>query len=231
MNILIDGDGTVFDVRAKNEMVIRAIVFNDMGLGEYIDAILIGLPDPMLKPIREHIKDIYDRCAELGLEPECDYERARKAWRRLDEALDPYMPLLPNVDVSLVLLRAYCKATEGKLIVVTDKKMPALLPHLGKILEWQSFFDGFVTPDTSGCKRKPDPGMLSYTVEKFGLDLAVTTYVGDALQDYEACRAIGMRYFEVKTGWPGVDRSTYEAERFSDLMAIFRRLQEERRVV
>ena len=118
------------------------------------------------------------------------------------------LEILPEVDVSLVLLR-----TAGfRLIVVTNQPDIARgLQTLGgakqlneALRERLGFDDLYMCPhdDQDGCQcRKPRPGMLLDAAETHGIDLRNSVMVGDRDRDIEAGRAAGCRTVFVDHGY------------------------------
>jgi D-glycero-D-manno-heptose 1,7-bisphosphate phosphatase len=55
-------------------------------------------------------------------------------------------------------------------------------------------------PDVSSTHRKPAPGMLLDALRDFGAKAEETPFVGDAVTDLQAAKAIGCPFYLVETG-------------------------------
>jgi phosphoglycolate phosphatase len=107
-----------------------------------------------------------------------------------------------------------------KLFVVTNKRSFAARRILTKL--GVDVFDDVVTPDTIAGKRMDKEDMISYLIEKHGLEKAVTVMVSDSPSDIIAARKDGICSVAVLEGYGDAEglyksKPSYVIEKIGDL--------------
>jgi HAD superfamily hydrolase (TIGR01509 family) len=172
--VIFDLDGVLLDSRQANEAFYNHILE------------VLGLP-PMSPADVEvvHRESMEGSLRHLVGEGD-KYEAALAYWREMDPT--PFirrLRLFPGAHQTLARLQQHLP-----LAVATNrtKTTTQVLQHL----ELEPYFQVVVTPLDAGVP-KPDPRVLSCTLERLGLERHQVVYVGDSSVDESLCRAGGVR--------------------------------------
>ena len=86
--------------------------------------------------------------------------------------------------------------TEAEYLAVNAELEHQLAP-----VQFDAVYFSSETPDAATERRKPGIGMVTEAVERFGIDLARSFFVGDRTGDVECGRRAGTRTILVATGY------------------------------
>lgn len=215
--ILWDVDGVLSNILAAHRLVLDQIwrqrisddtVCRDQILGNF------DLGEYTVEELFEKLIPICQSSIGRGM-PNLTANEATQLWCELYPQASLQVGLLPGSIESLEICQA-ALGRDGKMAIVTNRveSMEHILEQVGQ------YMTCVIKPGELGLPKKPAPDGLLYACRVCGFDPAECVYVGDAPYDAAAAEAAGMRYFEILTGWPGVSRETYQAERFDDVLTL-----------
>jgi len=135
------------------------------------------------------------------IENRCDYVKSWEEVRFLPRAFEA-LRRLGRSEYALVLVTN--QSAVGRGIISLDEAMEINRRMIAEIKGEGGRIDAsYLCPHhpEAGCDcRKPAPGMLFRAAAEFGLDLARSYVIGDAVSDIQAARAAGARGILVLTG-------------------------------
>jgi HAD superfamily hydrolase (TIGR01662 family) len=134
-------------------------------------------------PMRDFIEGIWGECRQSWLD----------LYREKVEPLE-YEQIRPFPEVPRVLTKL--REMGIFLAVASNRRNPRAAMDKSKT---SRYFDMIVGP-IDGLPHKPDPGMLDYLMERFGVSRSETIYVGDSDIDIQTGYAAGVRTVGITRG-------------------------------
>ena len=182
--VLLDWDGTLLnsyhsDMRAYQAMF-RAL------------RIEWGIAD-----VERHYSPNWYRVYEAAKIPKKDWRRADRLWRRAYAMESP--ALLPGARSVLRWLRA-----KYELGIVTGGSRPRVRRQI-RYFEFKEHFSVCVYSEDT-VKKKPHPAPLELALERLGADPEECVYVGDAPEDIQMARRVGVHAVGVLGPFPTAER-------------------------
>jgi phosphoglycolate phosphatase len=116
--------------------------------------------------------------------------------RRYDSHAADESKLYPGVAELVDLL-----SERGVLMACTTNKPASAARALLDAVDVLSRLDALVTPETCGGAKKPDPRFMTTALRKLGVEAKDALVVGDALQDIQAAKCVGIRVVAILGGY------------------------------
>ncbi|CAB1080058.1 histidinol phosphate phosphatase [Alkalispirochaeta odontotermitis] len=151
-----------------------------------------------------------------------DYVKSRSEFELLPGSIEAIKKLMDHGFTSIVITNqsalARRLATLEELTAMHDMMCRAIAARGGKIRD--IFFCPHMPNDGCGC-RKPAPGLIHQARQKYSIDLADSTMVGDSAKDIACGRNAGCgRCVLVKSGLnPDVEKELKKASISADYVA------------
>lgn len=212
--LIVDADGVLVNIKAANAIT-WGIVLPSMGFFDPLLGKMLAVRDPMHCSVEKYAASM----AEVADDTEGAEKIAEvmlKLWNSLYPQIYAKEPLIPGVEEFLKDLSDNKQSL--KVAVATNTPSEMILPKLEPL---KRYLDEIVIADRDGHRKKPNPAMINYLLNKFGLNPDQAILIGDGPNDAGAAEQAGILYHEVP-GWPGKPKDSYKAIRFDDIIAAYK---------